>query len=211
MSSNITIYNDETLKEAIKLLGEGKLIVFPTETVYGIAADATNDDAVEALYKIKRRDQNKPLQILIQDAITARSYGIFNMRADILTQYYWPGPLTLILRKQPDSIISRNINKSGVDTYGLRVPDHPIPLEIIKLFKAPLAATSANLSGDKGAINAEEARKAVGKNVSLIIDGGSSTAGIGSTVLDISTDNPKLLREGSITREMMELHIGSID
>jgi L-threonylcarbamoyladenylate synthase len=174
----------------------------PTETVYGLAADATNGEAVAKIYATKLRPQFNPLIVHVADARAANRYVEWTDEADALADAFMPGPLTLVLKRRPRSRISELVSAGG-DTLAIRVPAHPVAQQLLCAFDGAIAAPSANRSGRISPTTAQHVRDELGDAVSLIIDGGPCAVGVESTVLDLSGDAPALLRPGSITREML--------
>ena len=198
------LHVDATLVDnAVTLWREGGLVAFPTETVYGLGADATNSEAVARIYEVKARPQFNPLIVHVANASIAQRYVQWTPLAEKLAAAFWPGPLTLVLKKRVFGRISDLVSNGG-DTIAIRVPAHPVAQQLLKEFGGGIAAPSANRSGKISPTMAEHVEAELGKKVKLIIDGGPSEVGLESTVLDISTDTPTLLRPGSITREMLE-------
>jgi L-threonylcarbamoyladenylate synthase len=204
----------DQIVQAVKTLRKGGVVLIPTETVYGLAVDASNSSAVKRLYEIKKRDHSKPLQIMVPSLSDARKMAIFSGKALELAKKFWPGALTMVLKLRPEALktesnpapqqdkfdprISPEINKLN-DTVGIRIPDHPIALEILRQVDFPLAVTSANISGDESTVSYAEAEKILGNKLDFLIDGGESRIGISSTVIDASVDNEiNIIREGSI-------------
>lgn len=184
---------DEIAIEATHVLKKGSLIIFPTETVYGLGADPFNKKAVMKIYKAKGRDFDKPLQLLISDLKQVKKYSR-NIRSKVLTMMKknWPGPLTIIVKKRsvvPSFVTGRR------ETVGLRMPDHDIALDIIRAFGRPIAATSANKSGKKPPKTAKEAMKYFKTGISLVIDGGKTKTGKPSIVIDATGKKIKVLRK----------------
>lgn len=178
------------IESAAKAIREGKLVVFPTETVYGIAANFLDEKAVNNLYKIKKRPKNKPFTIHIADINTITALGcVLTKGALCLISKFWPGPLTIILKS------------AGDKTLGFRMPDNRIAMELIKSAAVPVIAPSANLSGNSPATSAEEVLKYFDGEIDILIDAGSTDIGIESTVVDLTVTPPKILREGAIKRE----------
>jgi L-threonylcarbamoyladenylate synthase len=200
--------NDQIIARAVEVLRRGGLVSFPTETVYGLGADALNARAVERIFEVKGRPGTNPLIVHVADAATARRYAeAWPVEATWLAERFWPGPLTLILPKQhsiPDVVTA------GRPTVGLRVPRHPVALELLKAFDGPVAAPSANRSTRVSPTSAQHVRDELGDAVDLILDGGACDVGIESTVLDLSVETPTILRPGSITREEIEREIGPV-
>lgn len=186
----------QTIRRAQRLLRSGQAIAFPTDTVYGIGAHAFQTEAVSALYAIKDRPADKAIPILvahIEDV--ARVARLVPSVAWELVERFWPGGLTVVL---PCAEWVPSIVTAGGDTVAIRCPDHPIPLALINALGAPLAATSANLSGQPAPTTARQALAQLAGRVPLIIDGGECPGGISSTVLDLSVSPPRLLRAGAI-------------
>lgn len=186
----------------------GGVVVIPTETVYGLAADATNDQAVAKIYALKDRPRFNPLIAHVSDAAMAMRYVQWNAQAQRLATAFWPGPLTLVLPLLPQAGIS-SLATDGGDTLGVRVPAHDLTRNLIGAFGKPLVAPSANKSGRISPTCADHVRAEFAGACPLVIDGGACTVGIESTVLDVSGGQPLLLRPGAVTKEMIEevLHI----
>jgi len=184
---------DKILKEAAKVIRGGGLVIIPTETVYGIAADAGNQEAVKRLYEVKKRPSNKPFSLLIE-----RKERIDDLARSIpaaaykLTEKFWPGPLTLILAGLKS------------DTVGLRMPDDEIALRILKLSAVPLVCPSANISGEPAPVNFQDAIKSLNGMVDLAIDAGASLLGVESTIVDLRTIPIKVIREGALKKEVIQ-------
>lgn len=196
------------ISRAVELLRSGKLVAFPTETVYGLGADATNADAVRRIFIAKGRPNTNPLIVHVADASIARRYArSWPDRADELAARFWPGPLTLVLAKAASIVPEAT---AGRDTVGLRSPDHPLALQLLREFDGPIAAPSANRSNRVSPTTAEHVRRELGNAVDLIVDGGPCRVGIESTVLDLTGELAVILRPGSITREQVEQVIGPV-
>jgi L-threonylcarbamoyladenylate synthase len=198
-----------TIAEAAKLLREGGLVAFPTETVYGLGGDATNERAVAAIFEAKGRPQFNPLISHVLDADEAKRYVQWSETADKLARRFWPGPLTLVLPRAPNSAIAL-LATAGLDTAAIRAPSHSVAQGLIRAAGRPIAAPSANRSGAVSPTRAEHVADSLGDRVKLILDGGPSLVGLESTVLDLTTDTPTLLRPGGATREAIEAVIGPI-
>ncbi len=187
---------------------EGGLVVIPTETVYGLAADATNGEAVARIYALKSRPQFNPLIVHVANVEIAKRYVEWNGLAEKLAAAFWPGPLTLVLRrKDSGSGIQDSVSElvsAGGDTLAVRIPSHPITRQLLAAFDGPIAAPSANRSGRVSPTTAQHVRDEFGDNAPLIIDGGPCDVGLESTVLDLSGAVPVLLRAGAVTRAMVE-------
>jgi L-threonylcarbamoyladenylate synthase len=191
------------IKLAIQLLKAGKVIAIPTETVYGLAADANNPTAIAKIFKLKKRPANIPLSVLIENNKLLEKWAIdIPEIAYKLTAKFWPGPLTIILKKAPHV---NDIVTSGKNTIGLRSPNHPITQKILHLFQGGIAAPSANKFNQPDPINAAQVEKTFGTALDLIIDGGICKIGVASTIVDLTTKIPKILRQGSLTTELLKL------
>jgi L-threonylcarbamoyladenylate synthase len=203
---------DDEIQRAVELLKAGRLVAFPTETVYGLGADAMNPEAVARIFQAKGRPSTNPLIAHIADAQTARQYvRDWPDEAQWLAQRFWPGPLTIILPKPPAGPARiPGMATAGRDTVALRVPSHPIALELLRRFGRPIAAPSANRSTRVSPTTAQHVRDELGDSVDLILDGGPCDVGIESTVIDLSVEPPTILRPGSITRVQIEAEIGPI-
>jgi L-threonylcarbamoyladenylate synthase len=189
----------EAIAVAVRVLAEGGLVAFPTDTVYGVGAGALQPDAVERIYTAKIRPRDKAIPVLlarpddlslVTDRITEATW--------LLAERFWPGGLTLVLPKKanvPDVV------SAGGFTVAVRVPDHPVAQALIAALGVPLAATSANLSGRPSPVTAREVETELGGRVELILDGGQCPGGVPSTVLDLTMDPPTILRAGAITVE----------
>ncbi|MHA1263887.1 MAG: L-threonylcarbamoyladenylate synthase [Candidatus Helarchaeota archaeon] len=180
------------------LIKEGKLIVFPTDTVYGLAADPFNEQAIKKVLNLKRRTVNKGLPVLVGNMELARELVFFSPRAIKLATRFWPGALTLIL---PIKKAVSNLVTGNRTTLGLRIPNHEIAR---KIAERPIIGTSANISGQPAPVTALEAIEQLGESVDLVIDSGPAKAGIPSTIIDLSQSPPKILREGAINKERLK-------
>jgi L-threonylcarbamoyladenylate synthase len=191
---------------AAELLRAGKLVAFPTETVYGLGADAMNEEAVRRLFEVKGRPLGHPLIVHLAGAgAIARWSDQGSELAGTLAGRFWPGPLTLILRKSP--AVSPRVT-GGQDTVGLRVPAHPLALAMLGEFGGGVAAPSANRFGRVSPTTAEHVRQDLGSDLDFILDGGPCSVGVESTILDLSGDAPEILRPGGVTPEEIEAVIG---
>jgi L-threonylcarbamoyladenylate synthase len=191
----------EALTEAARILSSGGVIAFPTDTVYGLACDLFNQAAVERVYQIKGRPAQLPLiAMFAEPGEWARVASALPASARYFIERCWPGPLTIIVPAREDIPA---IVLGGGTTIGMRIPDHTIARELLRLAARPLATTSANLSGHPAACTAEEAAQQLGDAVDLILDAGHCPGGQASTVVDCTVEPPKILREGPITEEML--------
>lgn len=195
-------------RHAAKLLRAGDVVALPTETVYGLAANAFDPKAVEKIFQIKGRPSNNPIIVHVAGMEMARRcVKNFPAIAEPLTKSFWPGPLTLVLprsEKIPDNVTA------GGETVGIRWPSHPFIQAVIRECNFPLAAPSANLSNSISPTNAEHVRKQLGDKIALIVDGGQSQVGIESTVLDLTVSPSRILRPGMIHMESLAAVIGNI-
>jgi len=197
--------DNDALNRAVKLLQEGNLVAIPTETVYGLAADASNPKAIQKIYTAKGRPSHNPLIIHLPNRAAMSSYAInIPNTAWQLAEAFWPGPLTLILQKHPNvpSIVTAN-----QDTVALRVPNHPITLELLRRFKGGLAAPSANRSGRISPTQAEHVQEELGSHVDFILDGGPCQVGIESTIVLVTDSNVTILRQGAITATLLARYV----
>jgi L-threonylcarbamoyladenylate synthase len=199
----------QTVSEAVHILRSGGLVAFPTETVYGLGADATNADAVRRIFAAKGRPATNPLIVHAADIETAKRYAAeWSNAAQTLAAVWWPGPLTLVVRKAPEIVDDVS---AGRMTVGLRVPDHPVALELLRTFGGPVAAPSANRSNHVSPTTAQHVREELGDAVDLVLDGGPCAVGIESTVLDLSGTKPTILRPGGVSRRQIEHVLGPVD
>jgi L-threonylcarbamoyladenylate synthase len=196
-NTKILPFNDGSIAEAARLILAGEPVAVPTETVYGLAADATNAEAVARIYKAKGRPSFNPLIVHVPDLSAALKVGQFSDETLALADKYWPGPLTLVVPLRENANIS-SIVTAGLATVGLRVPDHPAMQALLRATGRPLAAPSANASGSISPTRAEHVLKSLGGRISLIIDGGETKRGIESTIVAASGGPLRLLRRGPI-------------
>ncbi len=197
--------NNKTINEAVELLQEGKLIGFPTETVYGLGADATNQKAILKIYKNKKRPKSNPLIVHTETIEQASSIGVFNSKIEKIAKDIWPGPLTVIVKKRENSNICKELC-AGNDTIAIRVSSNKTILAIIKKLGNPIAAPSANKSGMLSPTSAAHVEKQFKNNIDipLILDGGKTKIGVESTVIGIKNNNIIIYRHGGITKERLE-------
>jgi L-threonylcarbamoyladenylate synthase len=198
-----------SIDEAARLIREGDLVAFPTETVYGLGGDATNERAVAKIFEAKGRPQFNPLISHVLDAGEARRLVQWSDVADRLAARFWPGPLTLVLPRAKGSPIAL-LATAGLDTAAIRAPAHPMAQALIRAAGRPIAGPSANRSGAVSPARAEHVAESLGDRVKLILDGGPCEVGLESTVLDLTTAMPTLLRPGGATREAIEEVIGPV-
>ncbi|MDQ3079226.1 MAG: L-threonylcarbamoyladenylate synthase [Pseudomonadota bacterium] len=190
-------YVDEAIAEAARLILDGQTVAVPTETVYGLAADATNPEAVARIYAAKGRPSFNPLIVHVPDLSAARRLGSFDQTALALAAAHWPGPLTLVVPLAPDAGIARLVT-AGLPSIALRVPAHPAMQALLAACARPLAAPSANASGRISPTRAAHVAASLGDRISLIIDGGATERGIESTIVAATGGPLRLLRRGPI-------------
>ena len=199
----------EAIDEAARLLRSGQLVAFPTETVYGLGANALDASAVAAIYTAKGRPANNPLIVHVPDISAARELAAhWSSQADMAARHFWPGPLTIVVVRASGKL--PDIVTAGSPTVALRVPDSPIALALIRAADIPVAAPSANKSNLTSPTRAEHVFKHLEGRIPLILDGGPAKGGIESTVLDLSGVQPIILRPGLITREQIEAVVGPV-
>jgi L-threonylcarbamoyladenylate synthase len=197
------------IARAARLLREGKLVAFPTETVYGLGADATNDAAVTSIFAAKGRPQFNPLIVHVEDLEAAERYGVFDARARALAVRFWPGALTLVVPRVTDCGISW-LATAGLETIALRVPAHRIAQDLLGAFGGPIAAPSANRSGFVSSTTAQHVAESLGDTVELILDGGPTSHGLESTIVGLTGAQPTLLRPGATARAEVEAVVGAL-
>ena len=201
--------SEATIDRAVSVLRAGRLVAFPTETVYGLGADATNSRAVRGVFTTKGRPGTNPLIIHVADEQMARRYAAqWPKEAARLARQFWPGPLTLVVH-MGEAIVPEAT--AGLGTVGLRAPDHAVALELLRAFGGPIAAPSANRSGRISPTTAEHVRRELGDAVDLVLDGGPCKVGIESTVLDLTRGKPAILRPGAVTQQQIEQVIGVVE
>jgi L-threonylcarbamoyladenylate synthase len=198
--------NEAEVATAARCLEEGGLVAFPTETVYGLGADAANPAAIARLYQAKGRPSFNPLIAHVGDIQAATRIARFNAIATTLAQAFWPGPLTLVLPKTRDCAVA-DLATAGLDTIAVRVPAHPVALAILRAFGGPVVAPSANLSGHVSPTNAEHVHSDLMGRIDLIVDGGAVAVGVESTIVGCF-DAPMLLRPGGLPRGEIERVLG---
>jgi L-threonylcarbamoyladenylate synthase len=201
--------DDDAYTRAAALLHSGRLVAFPTETVYGLGADATSDDAVAGIFAAKDRPQFNPLIVHFTDAEAAEREVVFDDRARRVAAAFWPGPLTLVLPRRRDSRLSL-LCSAGLDSQAVRVPAHPVARRLLAVCGLPLAAPSANASGRISPTEAAHVAASLGDRVPLILDGGRCPLGLESTVLDLSGAIPAILRPGAVTSQDLTPMLGKI-
>ncbi len=202
MAYRLSLNIQEQIKKGISILRQGGLVAFPTDTVYGLGASARLTQAIENVYKVKRRPNSMPLPLLLSNVsqITEVTESVPQI-AWLLIRAFLPGALTLVLAKSssvPDIVCG------GGTTVAVRIPAHPVPIAMIEGLGAPIVGTSANLSGKSSPLTADEVRSQLGDSIDFIIDGGRCPGGIESTIVDVTRKTPVILREGIIPKEELE-------
>lgn len=201
--------DDATLQEAAASLRAGALVAFPTETVYGLGGDATNDRAVAEIFAAKGRPQFNPLIVHVPDVDAVAEIAALDARGRALAGAFWPGPMSLVLRRRATAGLSALVS-AGLPTVAVRVPGHPVAQALLRLVGRPVAAPSANRSGSISPTRPEHVAASLGARVDLVVDGGPCRVGVESTVIDLSDGQAALLRPGGIAREDIEALIGPV-
>ena len=204
MDTRLLAFTDDSIAEAARLILAGQPVAVPTETVYGLAADATNAEAVARIYIAKGRPSFNPLIVHAPDLAAAERLGIFDDQAHLLAAEHWPGPLTLVVPLRPNAPIAALVT-AGLPTIALRVPAHPAMQALLNASGRPLAAPSANSSGSISPTRAEHVLSSLGGRIPLILDGGPTERGLESTIVD--TIDRTILRQGPLTREELRLTV----
>jgi L-threonylcarbamoyladenylate synthase len=200
--------NRGKIKQAAIIIQKGGLVAFPTETVYGLGADALNPKAVRKIYKAKGRPQDNPMIVHVASIDQAKNLTKrFPPKAELLAKRYWPGPLTIILPKADKVPVEVT---SGLDTVAIRMPSHSIALDLIKEAKTPIAAPSANRSGRPSPTSTEHVKTDLDGRIDMIIEGGNAKIGVESTVLDLTGKTPTILRPGKVTIEQLRKTLGNV-
>jgi L-threonylcarbamoyladenylate synthase len=207
MQGRIVPANAEWVAEAGQMIRSGALVAFPTETVYGLGADATNGEAVARIFAAKGRPTFNPLIVHVLGLEQAVIIGNFSSAARRLSEAFWPGPLTLVVPRLETTEVS-DLVSAGLPTVALRSPDHPIARELLKEARRPIAAPSANRSGHVSATRAEHVASDLGDRTALILNAGPTAHGLESTVLSLVERTPVLLRPGAISADVIEDVIG---
>lgn len=197
----------QNIEAAAHALLEGKLVAFPTETVYGLGANATNGLAVVRVFEAKGRPRFNPLIVHVPDAAAASELADMTPLAVLLAERFWPGPLTMVLPRRTGSLTVSELVMAGLDTIAIRVPSHEIAQSFLRAAAVPVAAPSANVSGHVSATHASHVFEDLGASVDRIIDGGAARIGLESTIVSLA-DVPTLLRAGAIPREDIEAALG---
>lgn len=201
--------SDQEISKAIAALMRGDLVGLPTETVYGLGADATHAGAVAKIFAAKGRPHFNPLISHVANLEAAEAIGLFSQLARKLAHAFWPGPLSLVVPRQPDCVVC-DLACAGLDTIALRVPAHPIMQAVLRGFGKPVAAPSANVSGRPSPTLAAHVREEFGDKLALVLDGGPCAVGLESAVIAVSGDQATLLRLGGLSRDELEQVAGPL-
>jgi L-threonylcarbamoyladenylate synthase len=193
--------NMEVLHLIAEALKNGAVIIYPTDTIYGIGGNALQSSVVLRIFEVKKRPLELPVPVVVNSILMANDLAHVTDDAKKLMKAFWPGPLTIILKRK--SIVPDEVT-GGSSKVGIRIPNHLIPIKLMELTKFPLVATSANLHGQPGPIQIDEQLKKLGGNIDLIINTEETLRGVPSTVLDLTTKPLKLLRQGQISRNEIE-------
>lgn len=208
MTKLFNIANSNAITESANILKEGGLVAFPTETIYGLGADALNEVAVKNIFIAKGRPQDNPLIVHVSSQDDVEKLAHLNENAKKLIDVFFPGPLTIVLKKKD---IVPDVTTAGLDSVAVRMPDHKLTLDLISKSNSFIAAPSANTSGKPSPLNAKSVEEDLYGKIDAIIDGGNTDIGIESTVLDLTSEVPLLLRPGLVTVEDIEGVVGKID
>jgi L-threonylcarbamoyladenylate synthase len=210
VSNPTTVATPDAMAGAGALLRAGRLVAFPTETVYGLGGVATNERAVANIFAAKGRPRFNPLIVHVADLAQAKALALFNEAAQRAAARFWPGPLSLVLPRRENCGLSL-LASAGLETVAIRAPDHPVAQALLRETGQPVAAPSANRSGRVSPTEAAHVADEFGDKVALVLDGGATPIGIESTVLDLSSEKPALLRPGAVTLEELTELLGPIE
>jgi len=197
---------DRQIAEGARVLAAGGLVAFPTETVYGLGADARSESAVRKIFDAKGRPSFNPLIVHVADIAVAKELARFSDIAEVLAAAFWPGPLTLVLPLRSGCGIAPSVT-AGLETLGIRIPTHPVAQQLLKQFGGPVAAPSANPSGRLSPTDAPHVEAGLGGTVDVIIEGGAAEVGLESTIVEFDPE-PVLLRDGGVPREALKAVLG---
>lgn len=199
--------DEQGISQAVKIWKSRGLVAFPTETVYGLGADACNGTAVARIFEAKGRPHFNPLIIHVFDLVVAEEFAVFSETAHQLAKAFWPGPLSLVLPVRPGSGLSELVT-AGLDTVAIRVPENPVARKLLHAFGGAIAAPSANASGTISPTEASHVRRTLEGRIDAILDGGSCNVGMESTIVMPDHNPPALLRPGGLPAEALELALG---
>ena len=199
----------ETLALAAELLAQGGVVAFPSETVYGLGADARSPSGVAAIFEAKGRPAHNPLIVHVLNLDAARELVVVDDRAAGIATAFWPGPLTLVLPLRSTSGLAAAVT-AGLSTLAVRVPSHPVARALLTTSGAPIAAPSANQSGSLSPTAGSHVARSLAGRIPLVLEGGAAEVGLESTILDLSGHTPVLLRPGAVTQQQLEAHLGPL-
>ena len=189
----------DLIVEAARVIEKGGIVVFPTSFIYGLGADAFNEDAIDRVFRIKKRPLNKPLSVLVKNReILYRLVQYIPSYASIIMDRFWPGKITIVFKAKDG--LPKNLT-AGTNTIGVRIPEHRAACALVDVLDNPITGTSANFSGHAGCSQISDLDPLIADELDLILDAGPLEGGIGSTVIDVTSDAPKILREGAIAAE----------
>ena len=205
--TRIELPTDAAIEEAARLLRAGELVAFPTETVYGLGADALNEAAVRKIFAVKGRPADNPLIVHVAEPAAAEQLCVVDARAREAMRLFWPGPLTLLL---PRKAGIPTVTNAGLPSVALRMPSHPVALQMLRTCGVPVAAPSANRSGRPSPTTAAHVLADLQGRVPMILDGGACAVGLESTVLDMTAEVPTIVRPGGVTQEMLRRYLPDV-
>lgn len=208
--ARLVIANNQSVEECARKIRDGDVVAIPTETVYGLAANALDDAAVEKIFKAKDRPSFNPLIVHVADLSQAEDLVQFNEKARTLADAFWPGALTIILPQKENNSIS-DLVSAGLSTLAVRMPSHKITRQLLKKAKVPVAAPSANASGEPSATTPHHVAQSLGDKIDVILSAGACDVGLESTVIDLSGKVPTILRPGAITKKDLYPYIGEVN
>ena len=195
------VLRPEEIQQAVSVLRDGGVIAMPSDTLYALSAPARDASAVRRVFEIKGRQEGRALPIFVSDLAMAERIGVFDATARALAERFWPGQLTIVVRRQPGF---ESEALAGGETIGLRVPDNVIARAVIDALGEPVTATSANLSGGADPVSADEVRRQLDGRLDLILDAGPADIGVASTVVDCSAGEPRIVREGAVSEAQVQ-------
>lgn len=202
MLTKLPLGVEEQVEKGIAVLKKGGLVAFPTDTVYGLGANAYSEAAVRRIFRLKQRSEDKALPLLVADIAQLKELvGPLTPVAELLAHRFLPGALTLVLPR-PERV--PDIVTAGGETVAVRIPAHPVAIALIRGLGSPIVGTSVNLSGRPSALTADEVRSQFGVRIDLVINGGRCPGGVESTIVDVTGETPRVLREGAISRKELE-------
>lgn len=207
MTEIIHELDDFNISKIVRIIDDGGIISFPTETVYALVTDASNPDSVKKIYEIKKRFNDKALPILVGDIYQAKRIAEFNEKAQKLAFHLFPGAITLILNLNKHHNLAPNFNQNS-KTVGIRMPNNVTAIKILKAVGRPLIGTSANISNQASALSGEEVLSSLNNQIDLLVDKGKTALGIASTIVDLTEEKTKILREGAISKKVIEDILG---